>query len=117
MIVTKGFPVRSLLFASASIIIISANSSARAQVAQPPAPDSSAIAQSGEIVVTAEKRTERLRDVPVSITAVTGKALNEIPLAGVGEALTAVPGVAVNQAITGRGGLKNLDSVISGFSA
>jgi iron complex outermembrane receptor protein len=36
----------------------------------------------GEIIVTAQRREERLKDVPVSVTAVTGERLNTIQSAG-----------------------------------
>jgi outer membrane receptor protein involved in Fe transport len=46
-----------------------------------------------EIVVTAQKRTESLQDVPIAISVITGKQLDQSPLSGVSEALRAVPGL------------------------
>jgi len=42
---------------------------------QPPAAADSSFVE--EIIVTAEKRSERLRDVPMSVTAVTGSQLQD----------------------------------------
>ena len=55
-----------------------------------------------QIIVTAQKRQERLQDVPISIAVLGGKDLDTSTYQGVTEALTAVPGVA---AVTdGQGG-------------
>ena len=47
----------------------------------------------GEIVVTAQKRAERLQDVPLSITAVTGAALQKAGIANVRDLANVVPGL------------------------
>jgi iron complex outermembrane receptor protein len=47
-----------------------------------------------EIVVTAQKREERLQDVPISISVLSGERLDKSNFQGVTEALTTVPGVA-----------------------
>jgi iron complex outermembrane recepter protein len=47
-----------------------------------------------EITVTAQKRLERLQDVPISISVLSGKELDEFTGTGVTEALRTVPGVA-----------------------
>jgi iron complex outermembrane recepter protein len=49
-----------------------------------------------EVVVTAQKREERLQDVPISISVLTGAALDKSSVVGVADALTQVPGVSVN---------------------
>jgi outer membrane receptor protein involved in Fe transport len=56
-----------------------------------------------EIVVTAEKRGERLQDVPISITALTGSELDQSSVQGVSEALRHVPGVAAFEGFEGGG--------------
>ena len=48
-----------------------------------------------ELVVTAQKRSEALRDVPMSVTAMTGDKLERSSVQGVSEALSTVPGVAM----------------------
>jgi iron complex outermembrane recepter protein len=45
-----------------------------------------------EIVVTAEKRSERINDVPISITAVTGDRLQSQGITGTAELTKVVPG-------------------------
>jgi iron complex outermembrane receptor protein len=47
-----------------------------------------------EIVVTAQKRAERLQDVPIAISVLGGKALDESTFSGVTEALNTLPNVA-----------------------
>jgi iron complex outermembrane receptor protein len=47
-----------------------------------------------DIVVTAQKREERLQDVPISISVLSGENLDKSPFQGVTEALNTVPGVA-----------------------
>jgi iron complex outermembrane receptor protein len=48
----------------------------------------------GEIVVTAQKREERLQKVPISVSVIGGKALDERPTGGALEALSEVPGIS-----------------------
>ncbi len=55
-----------------------------------------------EIVVTAQKREQRLQDVPISMSVTTGADLDKSSLQSVSEALGQIPGVAIN--ITGQGG-------------
>jgi iron complex outermembrane receptor protein len=50
-----------------------------------------------EIVVTAEKRSERLADVPMSITAITGEQLREQGVSSVADLQKVVPGLAFTQ--------------------
>lgn len=47
-----------------------------------------------EVVVTAQRREERLQDVPISISVLSGDALDRSTFRGVAEALTRVPGVS-----------------------
>jgi iron complex outermembrane recepter protein len=55
-----------------------------------------------EIVVTAQKREQRLQDVPISMSVTTGADLDKSSLQSVSDALGQIPGVAVN--FTGQGG-------------
>jgi iron complex outermembrane recepter protein len=48
-----------------------------------------------EVVVTAQKRKERLQDVPISISVLSGEALDSSTRQGAWDALAKVPGVAV----------------------
>jgi iron complex outermembrane recepter protein len=49
-----------------------------------------------EIIVTAQKRQERLQDVPISISVLGGKDLDTSAFSGVTEALNTIPGVSAN---------------------
>jgi len=60
-------------------------------------------AQLQEVIVTAQKRSERLQDVPISISVLGGKELDSSRFEGMTEALSAVPGVAVTPAFQGGG--------------
>jgi len=53
---------------------------------------------SGDIVVTAQKRSERLQDVPISISAVTGTALQERGLTQVSQLSQSVPALRIDYA-------------------
>ena len=56
-----------------------------------------------EVVVTAQKREERLQDVPISISVLRGEDLDRSTLQGVSETLARVPGVATPVALQGGG--------------
>jgi outer membrane receptor protein involved in Fe transport len=56
-----------------------------------------------DIVVTAQKREEKLQKVPISITAISGAALESSSFEGVSDALNAVPGVTTTDTYLGGG--------------
>jgi iron complex outermembrane recepter protein len=56
-----------------------------------------------EVVVTAQKRQERLKDVPISISVLSGTELDQSTVAGITEALNRVPGVVTDTALQGGG--------------
>ncbi len=64
-----------------------------------------------EIVVTAQKREERLQNVPISISVLSGGDLDKSTAQGITEALTAVPGVAAVAHIQGGGTLVTIRGV------
>jgi iron complex outermembrane receptor protein len=68
-----------------------------------PALDTRPDTEIGEIVVTAQKRSERLLDVPISITAVTAEQLNDTASKNLEELQGVVPGVTI-PAATSYGG-------------
>ncbi len=70
---------------------------ASAQVAAP-AQAAAAADQLTEIVVTAEKREERLQDTPISITAISGADLAARGISSTADALQAVPSVSFQSA-------------------
>ncbi|MBB4860647.1 iron complex outermembrane receptor protein [Novosphingobium chloroacetimidivorans] len=51
----------------------------------------------GEIIVTAQRREERLQDVPISVTAIGGKALAAMGIVGTTEITRAIPSVQLTQ--------------------
>lgn len=56
-----------------------------------------------EILVTAQRRKERLQDVPMSVTVLGGEELDDSSATGITEALRNVPGVVTNVSIQGGG--------------
>jgi iron complex outermembrane recepter protein len=54
-----------------------------------------------EVVVTAQKREEKLKDVPISISVLGGQDLEQGTFQGVTAALNTVPGVAATTAVQG----------------
>lgn len=49
-----------------------------------------------EVVVTASKRSERLQDVPLAISAITAKGIEEMGIVDANDYLTTIPGLYVN---------------------
>jgi len=90
-----------LLAGSAAIASTVLSAPALAQSADASAPssgDTSTQAETGSqvIVVTAQRREERLQDVPISLAVLGGEQLDVSTAQGVTEALSRVPGVSVN---------------------
>jgi iron complex outermembrane receptor protein len=56
-----------------------------------------------EVIVTAQKRSERLEDVPIAISVIGGGELDRSTVPGVSEALTQVPGIKMTQGYQGGG--------------
>ena len=51
----------------------------------------------GDIVVTAQKREQRIEDVPVTVTALTGQRLSDIGINSLSEAAMFVPGLQIQE--------------------
>lgn len=67
---------------------------ARAAPSPSPSPTSAAdIPSDNEIVVTAQKREEKISDVPIAMTALSAKALDDRKIEGGSELLRAIPNV------------------------
>jgi iron complex outermembrane recepter protein len=104
--------IRSLsarvLVAAASSSIIMLSAPALAQTSANPAADVQAQSDNGlaEIVVTAERRSQRLQDVPISITALSSSALENAGIASTMDlseltpGLVSPPSLSGNQALT-----------------
>ena len=80
-----------------------------------PAADAPAADSAGsEIIVTAQKRSEDIRTVPISLSVLSGAALKDQKIANYDDLARAVPGVAFN-AVAGEEGRTNI--VIRGVSS
>lgn len=100
--------MRAILLASAcaiaqAVVITPAQAQAQAQQQQQEAAARSErhdrdAAKLDEVIVTATRREERLRDVPVSITALSQEELNERGIVNYDGLATATPGVVLNRA-------------------
>jgi outer membrane receptor protein involved in Fe transport len=92
---------------------------AQAQSSPAPAADAPAAAAQagdagGEIIVTAQKRSEDIRTVPISLSVLSGAALRDQKIGNFDDLSRAVPGVAFN-AVAGEEGRTNI--VIRGVSS
>lgn len=82
------------IFAGTALVAVIATPSATwAQDADPAAPD--------EIVVTAQKREQRLIDVPSAVTAVSGDALTQRNLTRIEQFAAFTPGISFSEGLTG----------------
>ena len=68
-----------------------------------------------EVVVTAQKREERLTDVPISVAVLSGRDLDRSSAQGMVEILNSVPGVATSSAAQGGGALVTVRGAAPGF--
>lgn len=88
--------VMALGFATSAILITpeAQAQTANAQVAsaQPANPED----QPGDIIVTAQKRSEKLQDVPVAITAVTGETITNKRIADLVDLSSQAPGLQIS---------------------
>ncbi|HKY91549.1 MAG TPA: TonB-dependent receptor plug domain-containing protein, partial [Nevskiaceae bacterium] len=74
------------------------------------APQDGAPAQRGieEIVVTATKREESVRDIPVSINATTGETLEKMGARDINDYIATVPGITLQESPNGDAGGRKL---------
>jgi iron complex outermembrane receptor protein len=84
--------VRTMLLATAGLAALGAAAPAWAQ--SRPAESGNTIS---EVVVTTQRRSERLRDVPISVVAATGAQLEAAGVTNVKELSFMVPGVKIDQ--------------------
>lgn len=83
--------VRLILLSSAASILAFVPHAAAAQAASAPA---AAAAEGGDIIVTARKSSERLQDIPVSVSAVTADQLQARGAADLKDVLRDIPGLS-----------------------
>ncbi len=100
----------SALALSGSIVALAAASPALAQEVSPPAAEAVEDVAPGEIVVTAQKRSERLQDVPVAVSVLSGEAISNASRPNLEGATALVPslnfvkaGTSLNQTLFLRG--------------
>lgn len=80
----------SLIVCAVSILVLFYGQTAPAQTAVEPE-DSNQIA---EIVVTAQKRAERIQDIPISVSAISGEELERAGARDFKDVLLSIPGVS-----------------------
>lgn len=61
-----------------------------------PAPAEDARTDAGDIIVTAQRRSERLQDIPMAITALGGAALERAPISNISDLQTSIPNVNIS---------------------
>ncbi|HRE42336.1 MAG TPA: TonB-dependent receptor [Terricaulis sp.] len=96
--------LRKLLFCAASCLAISATQAAYSQEAAPVAPQPEAAAGLEEITVTARRREENLQDTPISVTALTGEALEAMNIQDLQRISNFAPGLQIS-ALPGSAGV------------
>ena len=71
-----------------------------------------------DIVVTAQRRSENLQRVPISVTAVTGEALKASGVTNIGNLAAIVPGIVIQRLYAGVNPyLRGIGSVTTGFTS
>lgn len=92
------------------VILAGVGMTAGAEEAQRPAADSGTLE---EIVITAQKRTEKLEDVPVSAAVIASDALRSANVSDISDLNNLVPSVNMNGTINGRVpvGLRGISTV------
>lgn len=106
---------RGVLLTAAAIATAPAAAWAAPLIATRPTMTSDAAAEDGiEIIVTAQKRSEDIRSVPISLSVLSGSDLKDQRIANYDDLSRAVPGLAFN-AVAGEEGRTNI--VIRGVSS
>jgi outer membrane receptor protein involved in Fe transport len=93
--------LRSLRYSSAIALAAFGGHAFAQDSAAPPAAPAPAGAAVGEIVVTAMKRSERLQDVPVAVTAIGNKELVDAHIMGNEDLARVVPSLAIHALVPG----------------
>lgn len=86
---------RALLSATACAAALIGSAPALAQDAAPAVQDQ--VNTVDDIVVTARRRDERLQDVPVAVTALTAKALDDLQTSDIGDLQGSVPNLSLHE--------------------
>lgn len=99
LLANTGLTYRSTGPQTFTILVQVSDASQPVPAAAEPAP----LEAQEEIIVTAQRREERLRDVPMSLTVMTGQKLDSAPSQGLSEALNSIPAVATTGTYLGGG--------------
>ena len=87
-------PIRHVLWAGVSLITLFAGAAASA------APADSDTTKAGEVVVTAQKREQRLLDVPLPVQSISAEQLRQANITKVADLVEAIPGASIVSATT-----------------
>ncbi|MEQ8309476.1 MAG: TonB-dependent receptor [Sphingopyxis sp.] len=84
-----------------AVMAATASSASMAMAQDAPSDDAGygAAAPEGDIVVTAQRREERLVDVPISVSAVSSAAIDRAQVRNVSDIATVVPNMQINETI------------------
>lgn len=99
----KASPVFGARLVAGSVAIWLGTSQAAAQQAPTASADGPAAQSLEDIVVTAQRRRERLQDVPLSVTAVTADTASAVGVTGTSDLSLVVPAVSFLTAVNGGG--------------
>ncbi|MFW2851148.1 TonB-dependent receptor [Sphingomonas sp. TX0543] len=111
--ITRG-SARTALAVSLASLSLGFSTAAYAQDAAPPKADNAQTSGDGDIVVTAQRREQRLQDVPVAISAFGGESIEKRQAVQVGDLMRLSPNTQVATPF-GEGGPPNF--VIRGISS
>lgn len=80
------------------VFLVPASASAQAMIEplQPNSNENTNEQATGDIVVTAQRRSERLQDIPMSISAFDGAALQRSPITNLADIQTSIPNVNIS---------------------
>lgn len=87
---------------SLTLIALAAMASLNAHAQTAPAPSESAAPQLQEVVITAQKRTERLKDTPVAASVMSADALEKANATDISDINNLVPSVQLKGSFNGR---------------
>ena len=85
------------LLAAASALAITSAANAQSSTGAQTAPTSSPVSQVGEVVVTAQKREQKLNDVPSSVAVVSGQQIRQAGITRTEDLYKVVPGLSFTE--------------------
>src|SRR4051812_39191128 len=109
--------MKSLYLISTAIFAATAASPAWAQDAPAPPPEGARPATDAEIIVTAQRRAQRLQDVPIAVSAFTNQALQERAVSEVAQLSNISPNVTLDGGTPFSASSQVLSAYIRGIGA